>query len=358
MLVKNIFNIVNLLIFVLSANIYAADAYVFQSVITEENATQASPQVQLNVNGGSITYDVVYNSSCQGTYQMDWTFSKSIQKLYDGDQFSITIQCVVCQDICGFRWGEAWGNVSDAGNITSIPGVENYVYNGNIDYTASTGTVKAYDTSTFTQQTDLKATFLKSADDTAFKLNLGRHGLYYHYKFVASAPTADPVPTAIQKMYVAYYGRPGDPAGESYWNGILDGGDLSSIISAFGDSDEYRAGLGAGDTTSQVTSLYQQMFGRDPESDGLDYWVGQISAGTYTLAQVALAVAGGAQGTDVTTLSNKVLAAQYYTDQITATGASYGSSNIASAKAIIFAVTSDTTTLTSAYENINNSLTK
>ena len=42
-------------------------------------------------------------------------------------------------------------------------------------------------------------------------------------------------------MYVAYYGRPGDPGSVDFWAEQLDavGGNLNAIIDAFGNSQEY-----------------------------------------------------------------------------------------------------------------------
>ena len=62
----------------------------------------------------------------------------------------------------------------------------------------------------------------------------------------------------IQQMYVAYYGRAGDPAGIEFWAEALDvakvnGGDISTIIDAFGTSAEFLAGIGMGTTAEQVT---------------------------------------------------------------------------------------------------------
>ncbi|TEA69485.1 sugar ABC transporter ATP-binding protein, partial [Allopusillimonas ginsengisoli] len=41
----------------------------------------------------------------------------------------------------------------------------------------------------------------------------------------------------VQKIYIAYYGRPADPVGLNFWAGKLDAaaGDLSEIIDAFGN---------------------------------------------------------------------------------------------------------------------------
>jgi hypothetical protein len=45
----------------------------------------------------------------------------------------------------------------------------------------------------------------------------------------------------VQRMYVAYYGRPADPAGLNYWAARLDqsNGHLEEIIDEFGNSGEY-----------------------------------------------------------------------------------------------------------------------
>ena len=54
------------------------------------------------------------------------------------------------------------------------------------------------------------------------------------------------------------------------------------------------------------------MFNREPDAEGLAFWVNEIDSGAITLAQSALAIALGATNIgaqDATTLANKVLAA-------------------------------------------------
>ncbi|MCU7836159.1 MAG: DUF4214 domain-containing protein [gamma proteobacterium symbiont of Taylorina sp.] len=158
----------------------------------------------------------------------------------------------------------------------------------------------------------------------------------------------------IQKFYVAYYGRAGDPAGLEYWGQVLDieianGGDMDEIIANFGNSDEYTNGIGAGTTEEQVTTLYQQMFNRDPDAEGLAFYVDQIDAGTLSLGEAAIAIADGATGSDATSLTNKVTSAQYYSDQITATGATYTSDDIAAAQAILADVTDSSQSVIDSY---------
>ena len=74
----------------------------------------------------------------------------------------------------------------------------------------------------------------------------------------------------IQTIYVAYYGRPADPAGLDYWQQqlTLSRGDLSTIIDAFGNSAEFVARYGNLNNTDLINNLYLQSFGRPGEADG------------------------------------------------------------------------------------------
>ena len=48
--------------------------------------------------------------------------------------------------------------------------------------------------------------------------------------------------TDVQGLYVAYYGRWADVEGLDFWTRVVDqdGGVLTEMINAFGDSDEYK----------------------------------------------------------------------------------------------------------------------
>lgn len=146
--------------------------------------------------------------------------------------------------------------------------------------------------------------------------------------------------TDVEEMYVAYYGRAGDPGGVEAWTVALDasGGNMDSIINSFGNSQEYLNGIGTGTTTEQVIALYQQMFNRNPEQAGLDFWVGVIDNGVKTLGEVALTIAQSAGSKDRQALDNKIEAASYFTDRVAATGVDYVGADIPAAQAVISAV--------------------
>ena len=167
----------------LSTMVYAQGAYVLQDKIIVPNSDQTEPVVEFDEEGGNITYDVVYNGSCRGTYQMSWTFSKDITRLEIEDTFSINLQCISCQDVCGFRWGTAQGNTGGANNITSISGLNDYVYNGNMEQISGSGNVQAWNPERFTQDYEFRVKLYKDAPYTAFYLTIGSHQIIYLYYF-------------------------------------------------------------------------------------------------------------------------------------------------------------------------------
>lgn len=122
----------------------------------------------------------------------------------------------------------------------------------------------------------------------------------------------------VQSLYVAYYGRPADPSGLQYWAERLEAsdGNLSDIINAFGNSAEYRANIGNLGASAQVNSLYQQLFGRDAEDDGLSFYTNMLNSGEKTLAEIALTIREAAEGTDRTTFEGRTAVANAFTQEL------------------------------------------
>ena len=89
----------------------------------------------------------------------------------------------------------------------------------------------------------------------------------------------------VKTLYDTYFGR--DPsAGEvSVWKGLIVGGaDFNTLRSALVND-----GAGHAHTTQMVTSLYDTYFGRDPSAGELSVWQGLITGGaTFTTLRSAL----------------------------------------------------------------------
>lgn len=120
----------------------------------------------------------------------------------------------------------------------------------------------------------------------------------------------------ILRAYISYYGRPADAAGMAYWTGRLEdeGGNLDSIITSFGQSAEYNSRFGGLDNATLVNNIFVQLFGRDADSAGLGFYVGELNTGRRSLESIALDVMFGAQNADQTTVNNRLSLSQYYVD--------------------------------------------
>ncbi|WP_053070738.1 DUF4214 domain-containing protein, partial [Halomonas sp. PR-M31] len=141
----------------------------------------------------------------------------------------------------------------------------------------------------------------------------------------------------VQEMYVAYYGRPADSAGQRYWAEQADAKGQGAIINNFGDSQEYQDNFSGLDNRELVNVLYQQLFDRDGDKGGLDYYAGVLDRGEKSLAEIALTIKNGATGSDAEFFQSRVEAAQQYTDQ---SGDNY---NLDDAKNVIDSITNDNT---------------
>jgi len=82
----------------------------------------------------------------------------------------------------------------------------------------------------------------------------------------------------VSRLFTTFMNRAADAAGLDYWTGqmIIQGISPKTIAGDFVNSTEFQSkNL---DNTQYVTSLYNGLLGRAPDTAGLNYWVGQISA--------------------------------------------------------------------------------
>jgi hypothetical protein len=124
-----------------------------------------------------------------------------------------------------------------------------------------------------------------------------------------------------QRLYLAYLGRPGDPAGlafhaeASQYAGLpedaagiharyaadpaarqlLDGMAASSEVQALASTD-----------AAALTSAYRNLFNREPDSAGGAFWSGLLTSGALTRAELPLAIMAAARGEDGALLERKL----------------------------------------------------
>ena len=97
---------------------------------------------------------------------------------------------------------------------------------------------------------------------------------------------------AEAQIYRSYYGAMGrlpDETGYNWWLGSILSGrhSLESMASGFVDSNEFKS-LSDTDNSGVISNeefvlhMYKSVFGRDPDAEGLAWWVGQLDTGIKT----------------------------------------------------------------------------
>jgi len=144
---------------------------------------------------------------------------------------------------------------------------------------------------------------ISSGVDTLGTLATGiANSLEYLAKNSTVTPDNQPVDYSarIRDLYRNMLGREPDVEGFKYWvDKILSGENtLATLANSIADSDEYKKLNAAreGDVQKaayekQLRDLYQNMLGREPDSGGLAYWLGQLLNGTDNIGTVAASIA-------------------------------------------------------------------
>ena len=154
----------------------------------------------------------------------------------------------------------------------------------------------------------------------------------------------DAYQSIVNSFYFAFYGRPADPAGLKFWVEQLanSDGDHRAIIDAFATSREAQVRFGDDTPAERIAEIYQQLFNRTPEQSGVDYWADVVAQGQASLADVAIEILKGAQGTDKGLLDLRQQAVDAFTTLVETSGSDYaGYSSIEAARVLVRAVTPD-----------------
>lgn len=124
----------------------------------------------------------------------------------------------------------------------------------------------------------------------------------------------------VLESYIGYYGRPPDTAGFDFWAETLDaaGGDLSEIIEAFGESEEFLSSFGGLSNEALIDNLYYQSFGRGADPIGLEFYLEELESGRRSLQTIALNVLDGAVGEDLEVLGYKQDVASMFVSELEA----------------------------------------
>jgi hypothetical protein len=123
---------------------------------------------------------------------------------------------------------------------------------------------------------------------------------------------------AIQKLYVAYFNRPADPAGLAYWETAVAkaNGNTAAVAAAFAASDEYKAAYANMDAYHVVSQVYANLFGHAPDVAGLNFWGQALTNKQMTVDDVVTHIAAGALGSDLAAYNSRVEFASWFTSSL------------------------------------------
>ncbi len=124
------------------------------------------------------------------------------------------------------------------------------------------------------------------------------------------------VPTRenVAQLYVATFDRAPENAGLNYW--LYNSGlSLEGIAKSFFDQKETKERYPSYLTTDKfIKAVYRNLFDRDPDDKGLEYWKYQIDNSIIPRDEFILATINGAKGDDKTILDNKMEVSLYFAD--------------------------------------------
>ncbi|WP_238945215.1 Lcl C-terminal domain-containing protein [Allofranklinella schreckenbergeri] len=133
----------------------------------------------------------------------------------------------------------------------------------------------------------------------------------------ASNDALPPALQSVQELYLAFYQRPGDPAGMLYWADVASR-DFRAVLTEFSGARE--AGRLYGPINAQtigsvIDKIYLALFGAAPDAAGRQYYIDNFNNGRFTATDLAYSILKGAQDgvrPDLTAVRNKLIAANRF----------------------------------------------
>ncbi len=132
----------------------------------------------------------------------------------------------------------------------------------------------------------------------------------------------------LQKLYIAYFGRPGDPSGINYWLSYShESITIKKISNELSRQDEYVKVIANDKSIDfKINRLYLNLFNRKADFDGLNYWMEMVNRHNYKISDIVYEliyltkkpyeVEAKQEADDFYILQNKILAAELFTKQI------------------------------------------
>jgi hypothetical protein len=117
----------------------------------------------------------------------------------------------------------------------------------------------------------------------------------------------------ITSLYIGYFGRAPDPEGLDYWVGRLaDGFSLAEIAESFSVQAEsqakypYLSNPNIASPQAFITQVYLNLFNRVPDAEGLAYWTAQLEGGADVGDFILDVISGAVTNPDKAIIDNKI----------------------------------------------------
>ena len=131
----------------------------------------------------------------------------------------------------------------------------------------------------------------------------------------------------LQKLYIAYFGRPADPLGIEYWlKELKKSYNLQHISYTLSQQDEYTNYFEYRSTEYKINNLYLNLFNRRPDFFCLKFWMNMVNNHNYKISDIvykllfskdkSLWIDLSQLDKDIDILNNKIRAAEMFTKKI------------------------------------------
>ncbi len=118
-----------------------------------------------------------------------------------------------------------------------------------------------------------------------------------------ATPTTE---SSLTRLYIATFDRAPDTKGLNYW--LESGREIEEIAMNFFDQEETKAKYPEGFSEADfIQAIYQNLFNRDAETSGFEYWYDALESGKITRSLFILTIINGALGNDKKLLDNKTV---------------------------------------------------
>lgn len=126
---------------------------------------------------------------------------------------------------------------------------------------------------------------------------------------VATVTPADAAPVAVtgpddrsvERLYLAYFERIPDAAGQAFWQSQLDEGwSLAAVSEQFAGSPEFVDLYGGLSDRAFVDLVYRNVLDRSPDAAGIEHWTDQLARRALTRGEVMLGFSDSAEFKETT----------------------------------------------------------